>query len=879
MSMSFRLDTCVTHQPLASILQLQVGFGANAKTQTVESRSRFPGSAAHAPVEELVNLDTGEILWRKRRPWLALRYGDAYILVLKDLSQYERQQGQRVMRAVAEHHGTMHVQAGAGMREGLVEAHFFDVYDYLQARAALLHMSIDYDERKPVDAALVQGIGQDRRSVSAGEVSNVSNVLSVWVQCKKVTVESKFPPVMADHFWTAAFDIPSDVCADLRGGWHALAVSVSPKDGGVTAYVDGRLLATRRLPEDVQLYVDGEDARLSLSNAASCGGMSGRFKHLAVYARPLGVLEAQTMTSRLPPVPPALQDDADKAKPKSAPKGAEEEEEEEEEAEGKSAVKRYEEVVTQTVPGPQGYWPMQEQPMQAYPAGGGNARAVDLPACADRSRGLSEGIGKDLRAVGNLVYQSRAPGGVTLGDMGPTKIGGSSVLLQGGAIRSGAGALCKVANLPEAVAATQTVPELTLEMWVQRKVPLEMSNQRETLVSVDSEDKSLDGALAWFLTPSGHMDLALAGSSRTIGPCPIGAISDLQWHHLAVSRTSDPAVVNNWSFYKDGRKVWETRHEGMPLAHPNATMLLGKQHGMGWGSERGWRPGIGDKTCFQGNLAHFAFYFAALTEQRLATHHAGTAAPELAAATAAEAAAQGGADKDKEGGSGKRKGSSSSSSLVLRPAAGNSGQVVATALIAARGHSTRVWGQGGMPSAWDVNSFFSDLEKNPVFALTRRAFAPGAGIRSREVMFGTAKAKFSAYPPSALTVSGSTARTFTSEMGGQVLLSTSAAASAARSKVEAAHAAAAAALRAAADPGGVGLWMRATAHVLCSLPRHYMYSRQWQELAATLGNLCFLVRLVAARGLEEAIATCSAGLDAITDTNDESDMAREAAKR
>ena len=52
-----------------------------------------------------------------------------------------------------------------------------------------------------------------------------------------------------------------------------------------------------------------------------------------------------------------------------------------------------------------------------------------------------------------------------------------------------------------------------------------------------------------------------------------------------------------------------------------------------------------------------------------------------------------------------------------------------------------------------------------------------------------------------------------------------------RSKVEGAHAAAALALSLSADPGGVGVWGRATPHVLYALPLHYMYSRQWQQLA------------------------------------------------
>jgi hypothetical protein len=48
------------------------------------------------------------------------------------------------------------------------------------------------------------------------------------------------------------------------------------------------------------------------------------------------------------------------------------------------------------------------------------------------------------------------------------------------------------------------------------------------------------------------------------------------------------------------------------------------------------------------------------------------------------------------------------------------------------------------PTNFDVESFYRDLEKNPVFAITRRVFV-GASGRAREVMFGTSQARFSAH--------------------------------------------------------------------------------------------------------------------------------------
>ena len=242
-----------------------------------------------------------------------------------------------------------------------------------------------------------------------------------------------------------------------------------------------------------------------------------------------------------------------------------------------------------------------------------------------------------------------------------------------------------------------------------------------------------------------------------------------------------------------------------------------------------------------------------------------------------------------------------SNGAVGRASGASGQQVVARSVRAARLHQPRVWGRGGAPSAFDVDSFFRDLEHNPVFSLTRRAFFGGGGV-GRQTVFGTSNARFTpyrdpghatdsadpqssalpqgpdrhvlhSYKPgeSSAIVSGSTVPTST-------MVSLGPADSAHRSKLEGAHAAAARALARVADPGAVGVWQRATAHVLCALPRHYMYSRQWQALAATLGNLCFLTRLVALRGLEDTILTFTTALDALGDTSDGGDAALQAQK-
>jgi hypothetical protein len=82
-----------------------------------------------------------------------------------------------------------------------------------------------------------------------------------------------------------------------------------------------------------------------------------------------------------------------------------------------------------------------------------------------------------------------------------------------------------------------------------------------------------------------------------------------------------------------------------------------------------------------------------------------------------------------------------------------------------------------------------------------------------------------------------------------------------------------------ADGGDMGVWEGLTGHVTWTLPRHYLYSRQWQELSGVLTNLCFITRMVALRGVEEAVDTYTAALDAIVDSGEAGDVAGEAYKR
>ena len=109
-----------------------------------------------------------------------------------------------------------------------------------------------------------------------------------------------------------------------------------------------QVMATLRLPERSWLHVDQDDAKFAINNYASGGTFSGRFKNLAVYSRPLLVLEDQTMTTRVTPTPLGNVDDEKKAH--------KQEEEEEEEVEEMTSVGQYERLVCASLP--EAYWPM-----------------------------------------------------------------------------------------------------------------------------------------------------------------------------------------------------------------------------------------------------------------------------------------------------------------------------------------------------------------------------------------------------------------------------------------------------------------------------------------------------------------------------------------
>ena len=189
------------------------------KGRLLSCRSRFP--TPHPPVEELVDVGTGMSVWRKGRPWFAMRYGHAYIMLLRNLAQLEGGTGREVEALVARFFGTLHTRPNDV--DDLVEAHFFDVYDYVNARAALRDMGVLFRERDPVDQQLVGGLGGLRGASGTPTAVHPSDaleadddpvaapgpkVLSVWVQLAYVTDPSRFPAPRQDVFWTASWELP-----------------------------------------------------------------------------------------------------------------------------------------------------------------------------------------------------------------------------------------------------------------------------------------------------------------------------------------------------------------------------------------------------------------------------------------------------------------------------------------------------------------------------------------------------------------------------------------------------------------------------------------------------------------------------------------------
>jgi len=110
--------------------------------------------------DECARKDAGpRSIWRKGRPWFAIRYGQPYILSMSgvDLEASSREVGARARLLLQQTMGTIHERPLAV--DGMVEVHFFDAYDYLNAIDGLRKLGIRFSERKAGIKRPVGGVG------------------------------------------------------------------------------------------------------------------------------------------------------------------------------------------------------------------------------------------------------------------------------------------------------------------------------------------------------------------------------------------------------------------------------------------------------------------------------------------------------------------------------------------------------------------------------------------------------------------------------------------------------------------------------------------------------------------------------------------------
>ena len=292
---------------------------------------------------------------------------------------------------------------------------------------------------------------------------------------------------------------------------------------------------------------------------------------------------------------------------------------------------------------------------------------------------------------------------------------------------------------------TVELRDLTIETWIRRNV-LSL-NTSETIVSSSNEANMTDGDFFWSLDKTGGINFHIVGHERSVGPCPVGKIDDVEWHHIAVVRSSDPSVVNNWMFYKDGHLVWSTRHEGVPIFHPFTNILIGKRHGEFWGGERRWRPGVGDQTCLQGSLCHLAVYNHAVRAERLYLHYMFEGKDSKSEIT----------DKDvkktksvAELNRGKRE--EQEGRDVLLPPRPPAGGLTLTAQRRER-FTTKLWSRTNVMTSADVSSFYESLQQNNIWKLTRRMFSPTISGENFNRDDAVGKSTLNVHPPASFATS------------------------------------------------------------------------------------------------------------------------------
>ena len=364
--------------------------------------------------------------------------------------------------------------------------------------------------------------------------------------------------------------------------------------------------------------------------------------------------------------------------------------------------------------------------------------------------------------------------------------------------------------------------------------------------------------------------------------------------------------VNNWAFYADGERIWTTRHEGVPIAHPISSLLIGRRHGENWPAATGrdWRPGGSDRTCLRGQACLLAVYHHAVPSTTLRAHYqavvrmsaaAGKAASLtqtlpatvelknfeksygldskrdfraalLVGNTRAKAVSSVHVETSKNGEIKPeqedlkrvaRAGHVSSESRSAGGAVSQQHVIAERSKMSSTQHVALTWNRNPKLTATDLDSFYESLERNPVWRLTRRAHTHSSiasAKLSRLKPIGPLDVDIS-YSPSNSAVkpalSGS-ASEVKADMrtpdyffeDGDVPISDAPSDSASKSRLEEAHRRAADALQIAADPGGRGLWERATLYTLLALPHHLACAGSWSRLVTVLGSPSFLGQMI-----------------------------------
>eukprot|EP00960_Hanusia_phi_P077015 768637-Hanusia_phi.AAC.15 len=604
----------------------------------------------------------GGDLWKRSKPWFSVRIGSPLVIYFTSLDP-KTAEGMHIEKIVVQNLGTIHLVSEGLHRRGKHRrhAHFFHISNYLQAIEQLRANNVAF--------TLDEHLNKLSRSA-----------VTVWL-----LLRNRNPALGIEH-WCYTFQNLKQVdLFDRR--WHSLFVSVANE---VLLFVDGDCRISPNLAEDHTALADSDDFVMSMSNYYFRGCFSGYFNNLVFYERSLSIQEGMTMT-RVDDLYIAARQKQESKKEAEVVRQQHE-----------LALSTYTEVLVED--SPRAYWTMQE---------------ADGSKCFDHARGAKDKKSKE-QDNRDLTFESRHDGGILKGDKGPPTLRCFSVSFQGGAIRGKDGEMCDQRLMKGRMQqrfVSIELRDLTIETWIRRNV--KSFNPSETILSSSNEANTTDGDFSWFLDSNGCVNFQIVGHQRAVGPCPVGRIDDLEWHHIAVVRTSDAEVVNNWLFYKDGQLVWSTRHDGIPVFHPFTNLLIGKQHGEFWGGERRWKAGVGDPTCLQGNLCHLAVYTYPVRPERIQVHSVfeeGDNSPEIE-----EKASKGPPKPDRESVGDAQEEVEMQNKLAL---ARRSDRALTVKAPQREKFTTRLWNRTNVFSAADVSSFYESLQQNNIWKQTRRMFSP-----------------------------------------------------------------------------------------------------------------------------------------------------------